>query len=284
MELRKLKYWIFIPILIAAVSCEEEVKDGVLPEFKQKLVVSSFISPSDTVSYITVSSNRRIYGELGIVETLGNLSGYVSDDTKEIQLVRTATGFKFRHEDLQITEGKTYHIKVISDKGLTAEASCTVPISRRLELKVDTFTIIQTDPWGYLGNRFMAKVIITDYPGEKNFYRLYCEQDIYYRTDNLSWKIPYNGFENEFFSDYGNDGKTIESTSLDLYNSPEDSVIFKCYILNTSQGYYNYHTSINNYSGGDDPFTEVSPVYSNIKGGLGIFAAYTIDSLIYRLN
>jgi hypothetical protein len=284
MALRKSKYWIFILILIAVVSCEEEVKDGVLPEFKQKLVVSSFISPSDTVSYITVSSNRRIYGELGLGETLGNLSGFVSDNTKEIPLIRTTSGFKFRNEDMQITEGKTYHIKIISDKGLTAESSCTVPISRRIELKVDTFTIIQTDPLGYLGNRFMAKVSITDYPGEEDFYRLYCEQDIYYRTDNLSWIIPYHGFENEFISDYGKDGKTIELVSLDLYNSPEDSVIFKCYILNTSRGYYNYHTSINNYSGGDDPFTEVSPVYSNITGGLGIFAAYTIDSLIYRLN
>ena len=38
------------------------------------------------------------------------------------------------------------------------------------------------------------------------------------------------------------------------------------------------------YSSGEDPFTEPAPLYSNITGGLGVFAAYTFDSLVVRLR
>jgi hypothetical protein len=286
MNLQKSKYCIFILVLTLLISCEKEVKNGNIPEFEQKLVVSSFISPGDAVSYIAVSSNRRIYGELGIIETLGDLTGYLSDDTGEIPLERTTSGFKFRPEDMKIEAGKTYKLRVISSKGLTAEASCSVPLNRNLELTIDTLRVTATYPDRYTGTSLMAKISITDYPGEDNYYRLYCKQEVYKRKNKLlAYTRQYTGFKNEFFSDKEMDGKNIEITSLGLnYVSVLDSSVYRIYIFNTTKAYYDYHISINNYSGGDDPFTEVSPVYTNITGGLGIFAAYTVDSLIFRLK
>jgi hypothetical protein len=63
-----------------------------------------------------------------------------------------------------------------------------------------------------------------------------------------------------------------------------DSAFIKIYLLNTEKSYYLYQKSLEDYKSGEDPFTEVTPVYSNIDGGLGIFTSFTIDSLIYRLR
>jgi Domain of unknown function (DUF4249) len=286
MNLRKSKYWILVIVLVTLISCEKEVKNGIMPKFKQKLVISSFISPRDTVSYVNVDSNRRIYGELNIKETLGNLTAYLSDGTKEIPLMNISSGFIFRPGEMSIEEGKTYNLKVKSDKGLTAESSCKVPLNRTLEIKVDTFSVAAVYPDRYT-TKLMASISIQDYPGEDNYYRLYIEQEIYRTYMGQSWNSSYKftGLKNEFFTDKGSDGKKIEITSIGTSGIETiDSSIFKVFILNTNKEYYDYHESIKKYSGGDDPFTEVSPVYTNISGGLGIFAAYTIDSLIFRLK
>jgi hypothetical protein len=41
---------------------------------------------------------------------------------------------------------------------------------------------------------------------------------------------------------------------------------------------------LNEFDRSDNPFSEAKPVYSNIKGGLGIFTSYTMDSLRFRLK
>lgn len=275
-------------MLVAAtlLSCEQEVKNGIIPEFKQKLVISSFISPADTVSYIDVSSNRRIYGELGIIESTGNLSVLISDDTKEIPLKQVSSRFLFRPADLVLEGGKTYQLKVTSDKGLTADASCALPINRRFEIIVDTIRQTLTYYGGYKQTTLSAKISITDFPGEDNYYRVYCEQEFYKRYNKLIHnKTRYSGFKNDFITDKGKDGEKIEFTVPWLTTVlSNDSSVFKVFLLNTNKAYYDYHISLKNYSGGDDPFTEVSPVYSNITGGLGVFAGYTIDSLIFQLH
>jgi hypothetical protein len=63
-----------------------------------------------------------------------------------------------------------------------------------------------------------------------------------------------------------------------------DSAFLRIYLLSTDKPYYDFHKSLENYSLGDTPFAEPSFVYSNVKGGLGIFASYTLDSLIFRLK
>jgi hypothetical protein len=281
MHLRKLKYLIIVSATL--LSCEKEVKTGTIPDFEQKLVISSFISPADTVSNVVVSSNKRIYGDLGLLESLGDLTAFISDGTKAIPLIRTTTGFKFSADDFKIDEGKSYKLRVLSSKGLETEAECTVPFTRNLQPVIDTFTVIRTG-WN---PSFTAKISMTDFPGEDNYYRLYCEQENFYvyNKKKMHYKTMFSGFNKEFFTDKGSDGKNIEIASIVLNNARTlDSSFFKVYILNTNKEYYAYHESIKKYSGGEDPFTEVSPVFTNITGGLGIFAAYTVDSLVIRLK
>jgi len=283
MNIQKIKYWILITVLVSLISCEKEVRNNSIPVFEQKLVISSFLSPSDTISTVGVSSNKRIYGDLGIIESLGSLTAFISDDSNEIPLIRTTYGFNFNSNDFKIKEGKRYKLRVLSSKWLETEAECTVPYTRNLQAVIDTFTIIK--PGWYPS--FNTKISITDYPGEDNYYRLYCEQIVYNTYQGRSYHSYYKfkGFKNEFFTDKGVDGKTIEISSIGISSVRSlDSSFLKVFILNTNKEYYDYHESIRKYSGGEDPFTEVSPVYTNITGGLGIFAAYTIDSLIFRLK
>jgi hypothetical protein len=84
------------------------------------------------------------------------------------------------------------------------------------------------------------------------------------------------------------DGSRIiykESVSnFSAYYSDYDSALLKIYLYNTEESYYRYHTSLDNYNDGENPFTEVTPVYSNVTGGLGVFTSFTVDSLVYLLK
>jgi hypothetical protein len=290
MNINKSQFWLILLVLVVMVSfisCEKEVKTGSIPEFEQKLVISAFISPADTASTIYVSSNKRIYGDLGILESLGNLTVSISDDTKEIDLSGTTGGFKFNSNNFKIEEGKTYNLKVTSSKGLTAEASCIVPYRRQTDISVDTSSVL-TGPAGWQSYRSLtATISIMDYPGEENYYRVFCRQDMYFTNAGKSYHSKYyhNADKNEYSADKGKDGEKIDLGSYSLNSvSRSDSGFLSIFLLNTNKAYYDYHLSLQKYSGGEDPFTEVSPVYTNIKGGLGIFAAYTIDSLVFRIK
>lgn len=271
--------------MIQSTGCEKEARNVILPDFQQKLVINSYISPSDSISIVKVSSNMRIYGILNETEPLGNLSATLSDGTSTINLTPAPDGFIFRPEDMKVTEGKTYKLSVKSDISLSAEAKCTVPSSHDLIMDVDTEKVL-VDNWGESQRQVQARIYITDFFGEENFYRFSCKMidynpGYYFVTDIL--KV--GGTESEFFSDKGNDGKRIFVNSVSVYDPlKSDSAYLIIYIQNTDKAYYDYHISLEKYSGGDDPFSEVSPVFSNVTGGLGIFAAYTVDSLILRLK
>lgn len=283
----KIKYccWL-LALMITTMSCEREVDYVKLPEFVQKLVISSFISPGDSISYITVSSNRRLFGELNPEENPGNLIAWISDGFKEIQLDTTKTGFKFFPEDMRIEEGKTYTLRVISDKGLSAEGSCTVPFKRKIEIEVDTFRKVLTLPDLTIQKVLMADIFLNDYEGEDNYYRIFGEQETY---DEKFIQTPsvYRFYEmgETVFTDTGWDGKRSLINTIQISEPAlNDSSFLKLYVQSTDKAYYSYHKSLDNYSKSRNPFAENSPVFSNIKGGLGIFSAYTSDTIIVRLK
>ena len=277
---------ILVFALLTSASCERDVNNLRYPDFKQKMVISAFISPDNINNYISVTSNRRIYGDLSMHETLGNLSATLSDNNHEISLDTTGSGFVFRSSDLPVEEGKTFKLKISSDKGLSAEATCTVPLRRSFSLEVDTFRRFEQVSDDYVYAAFMLNFYFTDFQGEDNYYRFYCEQTTYHSSYYYpKFTLRYLDLENKYFTDKGKDGDRSLITTLNIDDPKhDDSSFLKVYLLNTDKAYFDFHKSLDKYEGGDDPFTEASPVYSNINGGLGIFAAYTVDSLIFRLK
>ncbi len=299
MNLKSLKY--YSPVLLLIIlftSCEENVNTVKLPEFKQMLAIASFISPSDSVSYVFVTSNKRLYGELNRDEKPGNLTATVSDGTIEISLDTVSNGLVFNNEKMQIQHGKTYTLKITSDKGLSAEASCTVPEKRDFDLNVDTFYIeehlfpIDDTLYRVVFSREIA-ISFSDYPGEENYYRINPVLSNFY-TDHTTGEVySYKSeirLDKEYYSDHGIDGKKIvlrfSSGSYSPYykGASSDSSLLTVHLYNTEKSYYLYHKSLENYNSGENPFSEATPVYSNIKGGLGIFTSYTVDSIVYVIK
>lgn len=282
-----LKYLILSLILISD-GCETDVKNVTLPEFKQKLVVTSFISPADTASYFLISSNKRLFGDLNSFENPGYYTGYISDGENEVTLDTFMAGLKLSHEKMQIQYGRTYKLKLKNEAGLLlAEAECTTPEKRNLMMSADTFHVSRPTDHIFYSTDFILR--FTDFPGEENYYRISAKikiyENTYYHFINRE-NTAYGLFQNEYFTDKGKDGKIMEirpARSLDYYYSA-DSVFLKLYLLSTDKSYYLYHKSLNNYQDGGNPFSEATPVYSNITGGLGVFASYTTDSLIIRLK
>jgi Domain of unknown function (DUF4249) len=180
-------------------------------------------------------------------------------------------------------EGISYTLKIWNSSGLAAEASCTVPFKRNFNLEIDT--VRSSDI--ILDNKYYrVSIYFNDIQGEQNYYRLTCYQVSYNtKTNKFPTAIKMTRTENEFFNDNGRDGmRTNTELGIVGVSKGTDSSFLKIYLLNLDKQYYNYYKSINNYSSGEDPFTEPSPIYTNVKGGLGIFAAYTVDSLIFRLK
>jgi hypothetical protein len=295
MSYNRIKYFLLIIILILSSACEREASNVILPEFTHKLSITSFLSPSDTISYVFVSSNQRIYGELNSKESTGILTAFISDGSREIALDTFSTGFIIRHDQMDIKYGTTYKLRVISDIGLLAEATSTVPEKRNLFLKADTSSILEQYPNEPAERVFYITATFTDYPEEDNYYRLFEVKTSYYTDPETGevWKnnSSYTLFKKSFFTDNGMDGKEIsqrtEGTGRDYYSSPDsspDSIFMKIYLLNTEKSYYQFHQSLLNYDDGMVPFSEISPLFSNITGGLGIFSAYTVDSIDIRIK
>jgi len=275
--------------MLIAHACEKEVSNPKLPEFRQKLAVTAFISPSDTVSYFYVSSNKKIYGELDTDMPLGKMNGYLSDGINEVELDTIQNGFKIDHKKMPVNYGQSYKLRISTSTGLNAEATCTVPGYRKFDFKVDTFSVFMQSPGPIIYNfRSMEfKVTITDIADEDNFYRISGRFVVYYSnpgTRTIFRSVSDPCFEEEFFTDKGMDGQEITlSTNMHAgagYSS-RDSACLELALFNTERSYYLYHRSLENYHDGDNPFMEMTPVFSNIDGGLGIFTSYAIDSLKY---
>ncbi len=290
MSLHSYKYIICLLLITIFNGCEKNANNVDLPPFEQKLALASFISPSDSVSYVLVRSNRRIYGELGTEEQTGIISGTISDGSREVQLDTVKYGLQVSRENMQIGYGKTYTLNVRSDKGLSASATCIVPAKREFNATADTFSIPEPHaPPGFSNRRIDVKLSIEDIPGEENYYRI-AGKGIRYNKNGINGEPFYHSdvmrFEKKFFSDAGNDGKEIIiKTDYGLnYFFESDSAFLEVYLYNTEKSYYLYHKSLEDYQGDTNPFREVSPAYSNVKGGLGIFTSYTVDTLLFRLK
>jgi hypothetical protein len=280
---------ILLLFIFITVACETGVNLVEAPEFEQKLVITAFISPSDKISYFRVSSNRKLYGELETEDPLGLLSGTISDGSNEAALDTFRYGLMLSSEKMQIQYGKKYKIRVSSEKGLNAEAECTVPERKNFIIEVDTFSILTDNgyysPFPGVYRSLKIKVRFSDLPGEENYYRIIGR----FRGYSSKYGIKgYVEFDKEYISDKGMDGRNIvlnsDQESGYALSSAKDSLFLNIYLYNTEKSYFTYHKSLEGYESGENPFTEASPVFSNITGGFGIFTSYTIDSLLVRLK
>lgn len=202
-----------------------------------------------------------------------------------------------------ITTETTYYLTV-SDGSRIAQASCTVP-PRQVPIKDYNLDTIIAGP-SQSDTSLTMHFRWDDVAGISNYYRVKAFELFGYTqliTDSISqtaremhvlgrsyfaWEKTFG--RNVFQEDVGLDGTTFSSPqgakrkiNLQYLTALTDSNIVKIgkppqsrglylMLLNTDSHYYQFHHSINAQD--DNPFSEPAGVYTNVTGGLGIFAAY----------
>lgn len=279
----------YIPVILFFVftACETDVRNARIPEYEPELVVSSFLSPSDSVVNVNLSLTRRIFGDLSDAGPEGDISVFISDGEKEVELKHNGLHYFAQKTEMSVIPGKTFSLRILSDNYPEITSSCRIPENAGLQIKADTFYVDVSGPWGSW-KEYRARITFMDQPEKDNYYRTVARYISYNFPDGFPGYIENEILELE--NDLVSDKISIQGEEINyearMYHpgSYADSAFLKIYVYNTAESYYLYHKSLMGYDYDQNPFTEPTPVYTNINGGVGIFTAYTVDSLIMRLK
>jgi hypothetical protein len=270
---------------LAFTACEKEVTNIKLPQASSKLVVTSFISPQDTLLRVSVLESVPAIGKNRLSSgDILNATVSITDGERSVNLLydTQALAYTADAETLPVIPGKTYFLEVTDAKGRKATASCTVPVNAAPALEI----AIDSAKARYGGDYIEYFMLMKwqDTPGEINYYRVFAEVTITQEgVDNTYTQPVYfedYSFNISLYSDNRLDGARFSSPKGFIYKpsySPQQPVTstLYAYLLNTDEHYYRYHQSLmNNYNTDGNPFAEPVLIYSNIEGGLGVFAAY----------
>ncbi len=272
-----IRFYIFLFVLFAFTNCELVVNID-LPETPPKLVVVSFISPQDTLLRVYVGESVPIFQRGNNVNNppkiIANATVQMISDTKSVTFIYKKEGYyDIKATNFLIEAGKTYKIEVSTPDGKRAKSKCTIPAQQNTSLQVklentqDSYTYAAQAAWKDEGT-------------ENNFYRLMGfgmaylgpSEPIYYSDDVL---MDWRG------TDVGRQGTSISiRPDFNKYGAgtipfPDNKEHYMLILLNTDEAYHKYITTRENaYYNDGNPFAEPIPVYTNIDGGLGIFAGY----------
>jgi hypothetical protein len=271
-------------ILMAIVSsCIDDVDDINLPKTEPKLVVESYIGPNDSL-IVSVRASRPInYNIPAVDEWSENNYVTVSDaivviknngSNAEITLpfLQDIGKYALPAEAFSIEPGAEYSLSVSASGYKDVNGSTKVPsnIPAVSSITIDT---LGQDEWG--DRTILISGSISDTPNQSNFYVVTVYSHFSYSWDETAEQyIELAG--RELFTDSEKDGQEI-GYKLEVwdYSGSDGENSLLIYIYSVDQHYYNFHKSIENVTDYEDnPFAESSHLYSNIEGGLGIFASY----------
>ncbi|MCE6990798.1 DUF4249 domain-containing protein [Dyadobacter sp. CY323] len=311
----------YIFLLFSAITfaaCESLITDvdpSKLPPTESKLVVQSFISPQSARINVVVTESVPVFGSTSATGgVIRNAVVKISDGAKEA-IVPYDTASQLYSLDkalFPIVAAKTYYLTV-TDGRRSVSSSCKVP-ARQVIAKsyvIDTSTIErELDGDAAL----TVKMTWDDIKIDTNFYRVHAAVDLEYSipegtsAETFKEKRVRNRFNfnwdetigrNDFQSDSNLDGASFSSpigrsrlpqpVTFDYGNGnkftvqPRSKIIsVTMEVYNTDGNYFRYHRSLEMRGSSDNPFIEPSLIFTNIKGGLGCFAAYNSGQLVYR--
>ncbi|MFW5793457.1 MAG: DUF4249 domain-containing protein [Bacteroidota bacterium] len=280
-------------IVFVLFSCEDLVTDIDFPDSDPKIVVNSFISPADTAVMVMLTWSKPINSNESywVPEIIDNATVKIAETGESYSRLHYYPERKFYSlstNDFPIEAGKNYSLKVELPDGQIAESECFVPfINESLNL-LDTGTVVLNE-W--------EEVFRVEY----SFTHTGVNESYYYTNAYRDRKVlNYNNGEwftetEEFWIIYGEN--FIQATEdeekdylikAEIYNYDEEfdfegkikeeELYLHILLLTTDEHYYKYHKDLEYYYP-DDLFSESVHVYSNIKGGLGIFAGYNMHKL-----
>lgn len=256
-------------------SCNSFFESDVdIPAEKPKLVVYGYLTAEDDTIKLSVQYSKPIYTVTNyyteFYPPVTDATVKISDGSTTINLVYDAYQRKYVSAEMQVMAGKTYSLEITTPRNERVTSSCTVPTS---EVPIIEITSVENDSI-YIYNRII-NFRLRDIPGKGHFYRVLIAQIFSYsefsQIPDYVYHVPLQTGE-EYFSDANKDGEyfIFRTAPLGLGESQVQEVTF--YTSITDEHYFNFHKSVLGFQS-DNPFSEPTPVYSNIEGGLGVFAA-----------
>lgn len=278
-----------------------------LPHAESKLVVNSIISPQLPYINVLVTESIPLFTKTEATERrVEDATVKLSDGINEITIPYDTDNriYSIPQSKFPIKDSKTYFLSV-SDKTRSITAQCAVPGKKPVIKSYEFDTIVVENP--YMNDTVMTlRMSWQDVPGDTNYYKLDAGIDYQYsvgimtdqneiREEFLTGQFHFywQGQEGktDFMSDRFLDG-TVMNSLLGKFNHfgprqlnrkdgklvtyfPKTKVLaVLLQVLNLDVNYYKYMRSIEIKGNSETPFSEPAPLYSNVNGGLGCFAAY----------
>lgn len=286
-------------VLVVLMGCESDVENIAPVDVSSKLVVVSYISPQDTLLTVQLQKSQPAIGKRMTEEQMKVKDATVtmSDGSSSVRLAyNPATNlYEADAESWPVRAGKTYQLNVATPDGSKAEASCTVPVTDGIALTDVNITNVVVDD-GSVGTvrKYSVSLAWRDAPQVKNYYRVLAYKE-YYVTDTYGNKHKYReGITpdyggNDFFDDDRTNNGILTSGKMEYYEYDDYPIDKPAYIhailVVADKHYYAYHQAIRKQWEFDgNPFAEPAVMYTNIAGGLGVFAGYNQLEVLKELE
>lgn len=261
---------IALSLIIGLTACEKDA-DVKLPKVESKLVVSSFISPMDSIIKVNVTLSQPLYNNSNSTNysTIANATVQINDGTNFQTLTYNATDNYYFVSTVvfPLSIGTTYNLTVTTPDGKNVNASTSIPNSNQtLSYSAEPIA----DPNN--SNRYFFNTEWNDASGSEDYYRI-VYYDKYYYDGSLDTSY-YNAYSNNI-SDKDKDGTRIVET-FEIYTSTDNTMNAsgELQLIKASKEYYLYHSTLLNAAFSGGPFSEPVQMYTNINGGYGVFAGY----------
>ncbi len=277
--------------MIAAVtfaSCKKEVPLAYRPSNEPKVVITSFICPTEKEITVVVKKSLPVFGSSPFITSSDNssikdASVIISEggNSCKLQYDANSRNYKCFSAAFPIAEGKSYELSVTTAEG-TFTAQTTVP---KTITKIDSMYLgADNNDTSFVNSicywktnsphiykfavQHLVKIVKTAGADTTSFYRF---DDSYFLFINEQYMS--NSTSGVLQFSWGNNLGNMNDVKKYVYFGAEAQLI------TCNNDYFNYHASLTKYDMKKaDPFSEPVIIYSNMKGGaLGAFGAYVMD-------
>jgi hypothetical protein len=297
-----LLYFFLFILFLSFQGCRDffisEVTDIDIPGSEPRLVVYSYISPQDSIIKVQVFASTPYSG---MQPDFQNISVFMAKRGEE----RTSLTNSKQHlaaiissDEFAVEPGFYYNLWVETSNGHKLEAECYIPEFEYEDIQFEE-PYLESSEWDF--ESIVLEWRLNTSPGKVNYFssgaylKNYQITAFEESTDTLLFNISNLWLSRGTSHVTDNGGQThLFRANYSSYihpSFPEQSITLVdsafVYLLQTDLNYYHFHKSIKDSQdrGEDSPFTESVLIFSNIKGGLGVFAGYNRkDFYIPRLH
>lgn len=260
---------IFIVILLFS-SCESVLTDVDLPETKPMYVLTTYLSPEDSIIKIKLSLSKPMFNNQNTNNNDSTfLNGSMRINGVDVLRVPGENYFKLSQDIFPILAGHSYTVTYDAPDGTKLIGTCEVPNNINTSLSYKWDSIVEVDEFGNNSTNYYVNYEFTDSQELGDNYQLF-------------WLEVQegNGFTNTeilgFFDDKSNNGNVRNGKKdVYMYDTTYSKVHRYLVLFTCDKNYYNYNKAVYTQNEiGDFPFSEPVIIPTNVENGLGCVGAY----------